>query len=64
MRYIILSGNILTNTINTRDVGANAGAGMVKNLNTLQMYCSIQAANSMSSDFKRSCHRSKCRNLY
>ncbi|MEZ4690469.1 MAG: hypothetical protein R3A12_09920 [Ignavibacteria bacterium] len=27
---IILSGNILTNTINTRDVGANAGAGMVK----------------------------------
>jgi hypothetical protein len=41
---VILSGNILANAVNTRDVGANAGAGMVKNLNTLQMYCSIQAA--------------------
>jgi hypothetical protein len=40
---VILTGNILTNTLNTRDVGASAG-GFVTNLNTALIYCSIQAA--------------------
>ncbi|MEZ4690465.1 MAG: hypothetical protein R3A12_09900 [Ignavibacteria bacterium] len=42
---ITISGNILTNTINTRDVGASAG-GLVTNINTNGKYCSIQAAIS------------------
>ncbi|HMS35109.1 MAG TPA: right-handed parallel beta-helix repeat-containing protein, partial [Ignavibacteria bacterium] len=40
---IILTGNILTNTLNTRDVGA-AAAGLVTNLNTTETFCSIQSA--------------------
>ena len=42
---ITISGNTLTNTINTRDVGASAG-GLVTNINTNLKYCSIQAAIS------------------
>jgi len=41
---ITISGNILTNTLNTRDVGASTGSGIVMNINTNEMFCSIQAA--------------------
>ncbi|MBL8007390.1 MAG: right-handed parallel beta-helix repeat-containing protein, partial [Ignavibacteria bacterium] len=40
---ITLSGNILTNTVNTRDVGTSGG-GMVTNINTSESFCSIQSA--------------------
>ncbi|MBV6477796.1 MAG: hypothetical protein HGGPFJEG_00540 [Ignavibacteria bacterium] len=40
---VTVSGNILSNTINTRDVGTT-GSGIVKNLNTGEMFCSIQSA--------------------
>ncbi|HMQ70244.1 MAG TPA: hypothetical protein PKC58_14790, partial [Ignavibacteria bacterium] len=41
---IVIVGNILTNTLNNRDVGAGTGSGIVKNLNTLETFCSIQLA--------------------
>lgn len=37
-------GNILANTIDTRNVGNSAGDGIVTNTNTGKSYCSIQAA--------------------
>jgi len=40
---IVLTGNILTNTLNTRDVGAAAGS-IVTNINTTETFCSIQSA--------------------
>ncbi len=40
---ITLTGNILSNTIDTRDVGSTA-SGIVKNVNTNEMFCSIQSA--------------------
>jgi hypothetical protein len=40
---VILTGNILTNTLNTRDVGPSAGS-LVTNINTTETFCSIQAA--------------------
>ncbi len=39
---ITVFGNILTNTIDTRDVGA--GTGIVKNFNTGELFCTIQSA--------------------
>ena len=41
---IVMSGNILSNTVDTRDVGANTGSGVVMNLNSTEMFCSIQTA--------------------
>ena len=41
---IVMSGNILSNTVETRDVGANTGSGVVMNLNSTEMFCSIQTA--------------------
>ncbi|HMS33345.1 MAG TPA: right-handed parallel beta-helix repeat-containing protein, partial [Ignavibacteria bacterium] len=40
---ITITGNILTNTLNARDVGAATGS-QVTNLNTSESFCSIQAA--------------------
>ncbi|MBK8564253.1 MAG: right-handed parallel beta-helix repeat-containing protein [Saprospiraceae bacterium] len=41
---ITLTGNILTNTIDTRDVGTVAGVGYVTNGITLERFCTIQSA--------------------
>ncbi|MFN0159113.1 MAG: InlB B-repeat-containing protein [Bacteroidota bacterium] len=41
---ITVSGNTLSNTINTRDVGPNVSNGIVENLNTSEIFCSIQNA--------------------
>ncbi|MBK7965085.1 MAG: right-handed parallel beta-helix repeat-containing protein [Bacteroidetes bacterium] len=41
---VTVTGNTLSNTIDTRDVPATAGSGLVTNLNTNTSYCTIQAA--------------------
>ena len=41
---VTISANILSNTIDTRDVGANVNGGIVTNFNTSEIFCSIQAA--------------------
>ncbi|MGB3076111.1 MAG: right-handed parallel beta-helix repeat-containing protein [Chitinophagales bacterium] len=41
---ITLSGNILSNTINTRDVGPLGGDGYVYNSNSGETFCTIQSA--------------------
>ncbi len=41
---ITISGNILSNTIDTRDVGPGVAAGIVTNINSSASFCSIQAA--------------------
>jgi hypothetical protein len=41
---IIMTGNTLSNTLNTRDVGVLAGGGIVMNTNTNKLFCSIQSA--------------------
>jgi len=41
---VTLSGNTLTNTIDTRDVGNNISAGLVTNINSTESFCSIQTA--------------------
>ena len=41
---VTLTGNILSNTVDTRDVGNAGGTGIVTNTNTGESFCTIQAA--------------------